>query len=310
MSDSPATARPQGTTTVDDDAPVVGVPAVVGRVVTCDPGPWLEESLAAFGSQDYPNLLVLVIDAASDADPTPRIASVLPAPLVRRLDTNPGYAAAANDVIGVVEGASHYVFLHDDAAPDADAIRLLVEEAFRSNAGIVAPKLVEWDDPLRLLAVGAPADKGGVVRPYGRHELDQEQYDAVRDVFVAPGGCTLIRADLFETLGGFDAGLPIFGEDLDLCWRAQVAGARVVVAPSARVRHREATVEGERPLVLGNATGELPEQVARLHLRHRLRTVLKSYGPLHLLRVVPQLVVLMVGQGLGALFIGRRRLAG
>jgi hypothetical protein len=158
--------------------------------------------------------------------------------------------------------------------------------------------------------VGAPSDKAGVVRPYGRHELDQEQYDAVRDVFVAPGGCTLIRADLFEILGGFDAGLPIFGEDLDLCWRAQVAGARVVVAPGARVRHREATVAGERALVLGDASGELPEQVARLHLRHRLRTVLKAYGPLHLLRVVPQLIVLMAGQALGALFVGRRRLAG
>ncbi|HUP87080.1 MAG TPA: glycosyltransferase family 2 protein [Acidimicrobiales bacterium] len=288
----------------------VGVPAVVAVVVTCDPGPWLEEALAALGEQDYPNLSVLVIDAASEVDPTPRIAAVLPSAFVRRLDENPGYASAANDVLGVVEGASHYVFLHDDAAPDVDAIRLLVEEAFRSNAGIVSPKLVEWDDPLRLLGVGASADKGGVVRPYGRHELDQEQHDAVRDVFVAPGGCTLVRADLFETLGGFDSGVVLFGEDLDLCWRAQVVGARVVVAPSARVRHREATVEGERPLRLGGATGELREQVARLYFRHRLRTVLKSYGPLHLLRVVPQLLILMAVEGMAALLSGHRRVAG
>lgn len=288
----------------------VGVPAVVAVVVTSNPGPWLEEALAALGAQDYPNLSVLVIDAASDEDPTPRIAAVLPSAYVRRLDENAGYGAAANDVLGVVEGASHYVFLHDDAAPDADAIRLLVEEAFRSNAGIVSPKFVEWDEPLRLLGVGASADKAGVVRPYGRHELDQEQHDAVRDVFVAPGGCTLVRADLFETLGGFDRGVALFGEDLDLCWRAQVAGARVVVAPSARVRHREATVEGERPLLLGDASGDLPEQVARLHFRHRLRTVFKAYGPIHLLRVVPQLMVLMAVEATAALLSGRRRVAG
>jgi GT2 family glycosyltransferase len=306
MPASPPVADPG----LEEEPPAVGVPAVVAVVVTCDPGPWLEETLAALGAQDYPNLSVLVIDAASAEDPTPRIAATLPSAYVRRLETNAGYAAASNDVIGVVEGASHYVFLHDDAAPDPDAIRLLVEEAFRSNAGIVAPKLVSWDDPLRLRAVGASADKAGVVRPYGRDELDQEQHDAVRDVFVAPGGCTLVRADLFEALGGFDAGLAMFGEDLDLCWRAQVAGARVVVAPGARVRHREATVAGERPLVLGDASGDLDERVARLQFRHRLRAVLKSYGPLHLLRVLPQLVVLMVAEGLAALLGGHRRLAG
>jgi GT2 family glycosyltransferase len=299
------------TADLDEEPPApVGVPAVVAVVVTCDAGPWLEESLAALGRQDYPNLSVLVIDAGSAVDPTGRIAAVLPSAYVRRLDDNPGYAAAANDVLGVVEGASHYVFLHDDAAPDDDAVRLLVEEAFRSNAGIVSPKFVAWDDPLRLLGVGASSDKAGVVRPYGRHDRDQEQYDAVRDVFVAPGGCTLVRADLFETLGGFDAGVVLFGEDLDLCWRAQVVGARVVVAPGARVRHLEATVSGERPLVLGDVTGDLAEQIARLHFRHRLRTVLKVYGPLHLLRIVPQLLVLMVVQGLAALLAGRRRVAG
>ena len=62
-------------------------------------------------------------------------------------------------------------------------------------------------------------------------ELDQEQHDAVRDVFLAPGGCTLVRADLFASLGGFDPAMTLYGEDLDLCWRAQIAGARVVVAP-------------------------------------------------------------------------------
>ncbi|HVF32892.1 MAG TPA: glycosyltransferase family 2 protein [Acidimicrobiales bacterium] len=306
MPASPPVADPG----LEDDPPAVGVPAVVAVVVTSEPGPWLEETLLALGRQDYPNLSVLVIDAASATDPTPRIAASLPSAYVRRLEANVGYAAAANEVIGVVEGASHYVLLHDDAAPDPDAVRLLVEEAFRSNAGVVAPKLVAWDDPRLLLGVGASADKAGVVRPYGRNELDQEQHDAVRDVFVAPGGCTLVRADLFEALGGFDAGLALFGEDLDLCWRAQVAGARVVVAPSARVRHREATVAGERALVLGDADGDLAERVARLQFRHRLRVVLKSYGPLHLLRVLPQLVVLMVAEGLAALLGGQRRLAG
>src|SRR5205814_9209867 len=99
---------------------------------------------------------------------------------------------AANDVLNVVEGASHFLFLHDDVALAPDSVRVMVEEAFRSNAGIVGPKFVEWSRPERLLAVGLGVDKLGspssLVEP---GELDQEQHDAVRDVFASPGACLL-----------------------------------------------------------------------------------------------------------------------
>ena len=71
-------------------------------------------------------------------------------------------------------------------------------------------------------------------------ELDQEQHDAVRDVFTVPGACTLVRADLFAEIGGFDEGIDYLLDDLSLCWRAHIAGARVIVAPDARVRHVQA----------------------------------------------------------------------
>ena len=156
------------------------------------------------------------------------------------------------------------------------AVRAMVEEAFRSNAGIVTPKVVEWDDPTRLLSVGESADKTGVRAPIvERGELDQEQHDAVRDVFCAPGGCTLVRADLFAVLGGFDPAMELLGEDLDLSWRAQVAGARVVAVPAAVVRHVQAS---DRP-----ATHPGPSAPAQPapdpHDAHLLRDVPSRAGP-------------------------------
>jgi GT2 family glycosyltransferase len=223
-------------------------PPVVAVVITCDAGPWLEETLLAVGAQDYPNFSVLVIDAHSAEDPTPRIAAVLPHAYVRRLPDRVGFSRAANEVLGTVEGASHYLFCHDDIAPAPNVVRILVEEAFRSNAALVAPKMLVWERPDLLLSVGQSADKTGLPADLvDRGELDQEQYDAVRDVFCAPGGCTLVRADLFHALGGFDEGVDLFGEDLNLSWRAQVAGGRVVVAPDARVAHVEAISSGVRP---------------------------------------------------------------
>lgn len=299
--------------TEPDEADASAVaPPVVAVVVTCDAGVWLEAALRSLGRQDYPNLSVLVIDAGSTTDPTPRIASVLPQAFVRRLPDRTGFGEACNEVIELVEGASHYLFCHDDIAPDEDAVRMLVEEAFRSNAGVVSPKVVDWDVPERLLQVGLAADKTGVPSALAEPgELDQEQHDAVRDVFWAPGGCTLVRADLFDTLDGFDPEMTLYGEDLDLSWRAQIAGARVVVAPGARVRHIEALTTGLRDPRSGGRRDALlvRDEIRPLQLRHRLRAVLKNYSWLHLIRVLPQLIVLNLAEVIYGLLTGRSRTA-
>ncbi|HAM00954.1 MAG TPA: hypothetical protein DCQ30_01810 [Acidimicrobiaceae bacterium] len=276
-------------------------PAVVAVIVACDPGPWFEETLQSFALQDYPELAVLVLDAGSAEDPTPRVAAVLPNAFVRRLPENAGFAAAADAVLGMVAGASHLLLCHDDVALDPNVVHVLVEESFRSNAGIVSPKLVAWDDPSRLLHVGMAVDKGGaVVDRVEPGEIDHGQHDGVRDVFLAPGGCMLVRADLFAELGGFDPAVVALGDDLDLCWRAQVAGARVIVAPAARVRHLERLAAGDRPL-----PGGAPSLQA-LQRRHELRIVLVAYSTFHLLRVLPQVVFLSAGEFAVAVLTGNR----
>src|SRR5271165_595152 len=197
-------------------------PPVVAVVVASDPARWFEECLKALAAQDYPNLDVLVVDAASHDQLTGRVAAVLPRAFICRQPENRGFSAGANEALVAVEGASHLLICHDDVAPAPDAVRRMVEQAFRSNAGIVGPKFVEWDAPDRLLQVGLGVDRLGAsferVEP---GELDQAQHDEVREVFAVPGGCTLVRADLFRALGGLDPDIELFGEDVDLCWRAQ-----------------------------------------------------------------------------------------
>jgi GT2 family glycosyltransferase len=276
------------------------VPAVVAVVVTRDPGPWIEECLGALAAQDYPELVVVVV-AAGGADPTARIARSLPGAFVRRIDEPLPFGAAANEVLGVVDGAAFFLVCHDDCAPDPSAVRLMVEESFRSNAAIVSPKLVRWDDPRLLLQVGMNADKtGAVVNRVQSPEIDHGQHDGVRDVFVAPSGCFLIRADLMAELGGFDPVMVAMAEDLDLCWRAHVAGARVIVAPDARVRHLDVTASGVAPVMTG---ADARTSLQALQRRHELRTVLKCSQPASLLVLLPQILVLNLGEVLLSLAI-------
>ena len=264
-------------------------------MVAHDPGTWFEDTLQSLEDQTYPDLALMVVDTDSDEDVTERVRAVVPTAHVHRLDHDPGYGAAVNAASELVEGASYFLLCHDDVRLEPDAVRSMVEEALRSNAGIVGPKLVDWHDPRRILQVGMSVDKTGVLSPVAEvGELDQEQHDAVRDVFVVTGGCTLVRADLYDALGGFDPAIRGLGDDLDLCWRAHTLGARVLIAPAARVAHLEAM--GERSGV---------DERRRLAARHRLRTTLVAYGWFHRLRVIPQALLFGVIEALYATIAGR-----
>ena len=273
-----------------------GVPAVVAVVVTRDPGPWLETTMASLDAQEYANLSTVVIDAASRVSPTQRVADSFPSAFVKRIEDET-FAAAANAALGTIENAIFYLFCHDDAELQPGAVQALVEEAFRSNAGIVGAKLVDWDDPEHLRDIGSSVDKFGFAWPVAEpDELDQAQHDAVREVFVTSTAAMLVRCDLFADLGGFATDIDGSGEDLDLCWRARIAGARVVIMPAAVVRHREQAELGDRGV---------PSR--RLVLRHQARIVLANYTPLHLVRILPQAILFSLLDMIVSVLRGRFR---
>ena len=217
-------------------------------MVVHEPGDWLEESLRALVDQDYGSLQTLILLSGTSENPGARvildtIESTHPQAVVRFLGSNPGYAGACNAVLDLVQGDSgFFCFLHDDIVLAPHSITSLVEELYRSNAGVVGPKLVHWDNPRMIQSVGSAVDRFGVELPYADDgELDQEQHDSVQDVFVLSSSCLLVRADLFKLVGGFNSSIHSSGIDLDFCWRVHSTGARVVIVPSAIARHREAT---------------------------------------------------------------------
>jgi len=105
----------------------------------------------------------------------------------------------------------------------------------------------DWSDPRVLVEVGLTTDGAGH-RETGldRREYDQGQHDAVRDVLAVGTAAALVRRDVWDALGGLDAALPVFRDDLDLGWRVNAAGHRVLVVPPARVRHVRAATTGRR----------------------------------------------------------------
>ena len=281
----------------------VVAPPVVASMVVYRPGPWFVESLQALAAQTYPQLqtLFLVVGTQDgdgegiDTDLTELIHSVLPQAVVRHIEGNPGFGLVSNEVARLVDGeGGFFCLLHDDVALEPEAIERLIEETYRSNAGLVGPKLVEWDDPTILQSVGLNVDRIGEVEPLiGDNEKDQEQHDSVRDVFALSSACLLIRSDLFRELGGFNRQIDFFGEELDLCWRAHLSGARVLIVPAAKARHR-------------NGIDSRATNVERTsaQARNRVRTVVTLSGGLQLPFVMLQMLVASVVQVVAGIFGG------
>ena len=116
------------------------------------------------------------------------------------------------------------------------------------------PKVRGWHDSSRLLEVGVSISGGGR-RETGldRGELDQGQHDGRRDVLAVGTAGMLVRRDVLGPARRLRRRrCPLFRDDVDFGWRANLAGHRVVVVPEAVVHHVEAAGHGRRrPLAPG-----------------------------------------------------------
>ena len=242
---------------------------VTGVLVVHDGAAWLKECLDALELQVRPPDRLIIVDTGSTDDSLQiaathgRIRQVIDdvvtisAPrestfgeavgrAVEQLSIGSGSSQAPNT--GEPWPGEWLWLLHDDSAAAPEALAHLLDAARRSpSVGVAGPKLISWDDPSRLLEVGQQVTRSGV-RAGGpaRGEPDQGQHDHRTDVLGVNTSGMLIRRDVFDALGGFDPAFGQFRDDLDLSWRAHLAGHRVVVAPRARMREAAASANGQR----------------------------------------------------------------
>lgn len=269
-------------------------PAVLAIVVTHRGREWLRECLVALAGQTYRNMDVLVVDDASpDFRERPHLKRLVKRHLRRRRwgfvrTRRPlGFGGAINYVMGRIRtDAELLLFLHDDAALSEDSVERMVARVMaKESTAIVGPKIVSWNDPDVLEEIGMATDRLGY--PYKgleEGEIDGGQHDRVSEVFYVTSTCMLMRHEVFRRLGGWDESMRAFSEDLDLCWRARLAGHSVRLEPEAKARHAIALARGLR---------ESPYVPQRYFIRrNRLRAVAKNASAVRLIGLIPAYVAL------------------
>lgn len=138
--------------------------------------------------------------------------------------------------------------LHDDAAPEPAALAALLRAVEHSpSVAVAGAKQRTWGEPVRLLEAGVTTSRfGRRMTGVDEGEVDQGQLDGRDDVLGVGTAGMLVRADVWAELGGTDPALGPYLDGLDLSRRARLAGHRVVVVPTAVVRHARASFAGLR----------------------------------------------------------------
>ncbi|SFP88755.1 Glycosyltransferase, GT2 family [Amycolatopsis arida] len=186
---------------------------------------------------------VVVVDDASPDDAADRVARCPGVRLVRA-PRNLGFVGACN------LGAEHargelLMFLNNDTEVRPGWLDNLVDTLdTRPDVGLVGAKLVYPDG--RLQECGGIIWSDGTGWNYGRGEpADEPHFQTVRDVDYCSGAAILVRREVFDRVGGFDARYaPAYYEDTDLAFAVRAAGMRTLVQPASVVVHHEGVSNG------------------------------------------------------------------
>ena len=206
----------------------------------------LEECISSLASQV--SELVVVANLPIELPELPSHARALRAPSPR------GFAANANAGIAAIATPWVVVANPDTRADDGCVEALMRFASSRPRAGVVGPSMRgaggEWQASRRAF----PTISGTIVRrsplrllfPPLRHQrghylLDERPQEPVEADWLL-GAFLLLRRSMLDELGGFDAGFRLYGEDIDLCYRAMQAGWERWLVPEAKATHRHAAV--------------------------------------------------------------------
>lgn len=204
----------------------------------------LPTCLNALRAQTYPRIEVIVADNASQDGSRELLAEKYPDVHLVALPENRGFTGACNAGIEAAKG-EYVSLLNNDTEVDPGWVAAVVEAFNRHpEAGLVASKMLLFDERDRFHTAGDLYRVDGRLANRGVWERDEGQYNHEEYVFSACGGSSAYRRCMLDEIGLLDDDFFFSAEDMDLAWRAQLAGYRCIYAPNALVYHRLAATGG------------------------------------------------------------------
>lgn len=205
---------------------------------------YLEKFLPSVLATAYENIEFIVSDNGSTDESVSFLQDNFPQVTLIRLDKNYGFAKGYNLALEKIQ-ADYYAIINSDIEVGPGWLTPIINllEQDKLNAAC-QPKLLSYNNKnLFEYAGGAGGWLDSFGYPFARGRIfdvceeDKGQYDTTERVFWVTGAAMVIRSEVFHEMNGFDNYFFAHQEEIDLCWRMQLAGYRLFACPSSVVYH-------------------------------------------------------------------------
>jgi GT2 family glycosyltransferase len=275
----------------------------------------LSRCLKFLSKIDYNNFEVILVDNASTDNSVKFVRENYPWIKIVENERNLGFAEGNNRGLKYATG-EYIVLLNSDTEVTPNWLRELVRLAESDpSIGICGSKILDMENRNIIQVVGALCDIYGATVNQGIGEKDNNQYDRVSDTFFICGASLLIKREVVEKIGLFDPKFFFLAEDMDLCWRAHLAGYRVVVNPFSVLYHKGGyslpSAKATEIATIRKGIDKYRTGAKRRYFveRNKLRTVIKNYGLLSLLKIMPRYLAIYLAEIGIYLLTGRFKVA-
>lgn len=207
----------------------------------------IRRCLSSLSKQKYNDFQIIVVDNGSTDGSVEQIKKDFPKVKIIAFDKNTGFAHAVN--AGIKESTAPYVFLlNNDTELDPHCLNYLVSSAKeKKDVGFVTAKFLDFHDRTKIQNATDQIDVSGHLIIKGENRKDDPEYNKEGYTFLASGGGTLIKREVFEHVGYFDDDFFFYMEDADFFLRAQIAGFKGWYQPKAVVYHIGRATSSKRP---------------------------------------------------------------
>ncbi len=205
---------------------------------------FLPTCLNALAHQTYAPIEVIVADNASTDGSQQLLSERYPWVKLIQLTENRGFTGASNAGMEAATGA-YIALLNNDTEVDpgwADAV--VYAFSIDDRVGSVASKMLLFDKRDHFHTAGDLFTRDGRAVNRGVWQKDEGQYDHIEDVFSACGGSAVYKREMLNEIGLLDDDFFFSLEDVDMGWRAQLAGWRCLYTPHAVVYHHLSATGG------------------------------------------------------------------
>jgi len=271
--------------------------------VTWNGKEFLKKHLLSLKNLKYPKFEVIIVDNASTDGSVGFVRENYPEFKIIQNKVNLGTAEGSNVAIDQAKG--EYIFwISNDMELDPYILDHLVACCQSDETiGICTVKMLRIKDEKlvdEIDSVGADLDILGFPASRGLNEKDLGQHNQASDIFFSFGGAMFIRKSLLSIIGGYDSDYLTLADDIDLCWRAHLAGFGVVVEPKAFLYHRVSATLGKT---------HNRAQKRYISERNTLRTILKNYSRGYLFLILPSCLMILLLETMFFLLVGKIMIA-